>query len=379
MKLGADTFVAKGRKNVGKQLFDTLMGPDSPVPPTLINVRGSGGSSNVAVAAERKDDFRTLPGKPAQYLFPKKEKDFDAWLSGLLASADRNAVRIHQRGYGLTDARSTTPWLSTGEVAPCIAVMIHDAASGTGALAHFDANMNDASVTAVVKAFAPESKLDVSFFGGMDEHSIKTCTGLLQALYDMEQSTPKPYRFTVRRFDVIGRPHSTDVTLDTTSGEVYPSISSQKSPFDSEFRRLPDGRYLIGGGAKMADLCEATTDIALRDSLRDVRGQFDGRGGHYDEFRERVEAFVYGLTATTALERTGRAKTSSAAPIVAALKRLGEPRLIEANLQRYLGSSKTTAGDEQYAVEVIVIATLNELNLDERLNAWLAKEKARPE
>jgi hypothetical protein len=376
MRLGKVDFVAHGKAPAGQQLFDALMAPDSPVPALWINVRGGGGSTNVAVPVEAKDQFELRPKMHPAFLFPKDEKKFEADRAKFQSWVTQKAVLIHQRAYGITDAKSGQPWLSTGQVAPCIACMIYCRDRSMGALSHFDADMNNASIATVIEEFPTKSTLEVSFFGGKEEKSRQTCIGLLQTMYDLEKDEKKTRSFTIRRFDVVDRPHSSEVTLDTEAGEVYPSYSAPRCVFDSEFRRLAAGTYLIGDGANMAGQCEALSDATLRERARNVRLQFDGRPDHYDDFRRRVEDIVYDVTATTAMQRANNKGDKT--KIIAAVQSLGAPELVEANLQSYLTPSSTVkAGAKQYLVEVIIICLINDLDLTQPVKEWLAAEKSR--
>jgi len=62
MKLRQEVFVAdEGKKSAGEQLYEKILGPASPIPATLINIR-CGGFDSSAAPKERASEFVTQPG-----------------------------------------------------------------------------------------------------------------------------------------------------------------------------------------------------------------------------------------------------------------------------------------------------------------------------
>lgn len=191
------------------QLFDAIMAPDPPIPPTFINIRSHDASTVMAVPATSKNDFEPRSGFDLPVA--KDNKQFEKYRADFQRKVNQQAVLIHQRAFGITDAKSVKPWLSTEQVAPCIALMIYDRDNFIGILAHFDANMETRSVATIIDEFPSKPELELSFFGGKEDKSKMTCIGLFQALYDLEKDSKKTRLFSVQRFDVISRPHSSRV------------------------------------------------------------------------------------------------------------------------------------------------------------------------
>jgi len=187
MRLGQQAFLAHNQQQAGQEMYDELMAQGSPVPPNYINVRQDAhGGRWIAVPAASAADFVNLPNVG---LVPQREEDFSKTRAGFTAEVGQKSIHIHQRGYGISDATSAVaPWLSTMQIAPCIVCMVYSPNTKTGALTHVDANMNEASIATVVDEFPPRAPLDFSFHGGLvnNDHSKRTCWGLLQALYDIE-------------------------------------------------------------------------------------------------------------------------------------------------------------------------------------------------
>lgn len=375
MRLGDQTFVASNPATAGVEIYATLMGGITPLPAKYMLVFAPG-FGRAAVPLTEAANFHPVAGDvPAS----NDEPGFAAARQTLKDRVERQAICVHQRGYAITDSSSSVPLLTTQSIAPCIVVVVHNANTKTAALAHVDANQKTGSIADVVNQFSPGAPLDVYFHGGLSGNpdSQATCEGLLQALYQVEGGQQ---RFTVREFDVLNRPHGTDVTFDPVSATMYPSIGAfVLFRFDSAFRTLKDGTYLVGDGVRMADrgeLMATSTNQAVADAgvaARDIRKQFDGRPDKTTNFLKSVEAAVYSALAGAAVQRAGQGSKDAVTKAVSTALR-GENALpdVETNLKTYLGTSLSVAGDTSYLVEALILALLNEGDLGKATKDWLA-------
>jgi hypothetical protein len=378
MRLGNQAFVAVDPANAGVQMYATLMGAATPVPARYMRVFAPG-FGRAAVPLTEAANFHPVAGDdPAS----NQERQFAAARQTFKDRVARQAICVHQRGYAITDSSSSLPLLTTQSIAPCIVVVVHNANTKTAALAHVDANQNTGSIADIVNEFSPTAPLDVYFHGGLPNNpdSQATCEGLLQALDQMEAGQQ---RFTLREFDVLNRPHGGDVTFDPASATMYPSFAPfVPARFDSAFRTLTDGTYLVGDGVTMANRGEqmaASTNAAVAAAgiaARDIRKQFDGRPDKMTNFLRSVEAAVYSALAVAAVQRAGKgSKDAVITAVSTALRSENALEDVETNLKTYLGTGQSVAGDTRYLVEALIIALINEDDLVKATKSWLAKRR----
>lgn len=369
------------------------MGDGTPVPPTYMYVKGVGITPHLVVPRTQRADFTDTP--PGALPEPKK-KSFLKDRNTCQENIRQKAWGVHQRGYAITDSSGPVPMLGTMSLAPCIALIVHSPENGTAALTHVDANMRTASVVNVINEFAAGDPLDLYFHGGLSDnpYSQATCEGLLQALYTSEGGRQ---RFTVRQFDVLDRPHSTDVVFDAADATVYPGYETPIDGFDSVFRTLSDGTYLIGHAVAMANVCEDMAEsgdaaaVAVGVAARDIRKQFDGRPSRFLGFLATVEEAVSAAVAAMAVQRAGgrgtvqtvqdavikvlRAARSVeyAKGMKAYLRSEAALKLAEKNLKDYLKTGgPVKAGDKGYLVEALIIALIHGDDLTDATEKWLA-------
>jgi hypothetical protein len=379
MRLGNQVFAPAGPANAGGQMYAALMGAATPVPARYMHVDVPSVPLQATVPLTEGANFHAATGFANPV--PNQERTFLAARKAFQDRVDREAICVHQRGYAITDSSSQLPLLSTLSIAPCIVVVVHNPNTRTAALTHVDANMNTTSIANVVNEFAPGAPLDLFFHGGLANNpdSRATCEGLLQALFQLEAGQQ---RFTVREFDVVGRPHGREVTFDTATATVHPSFAPSTIRLDSVFRTLQDGTYLVGDAVMMANRCEqmaTSTDPAVSAAgiaARDIRKQFDGRPDKITNFLKTVEAAVFSAVGATAVQRAGRGSPEAVAKAAsAALRNENALESVESNLKTYLGMGGSKAGDTSYLVEALIIALINEDDPTEATRAWLVRTR----
>lgn len=380
MKLGLQNFVPVNPLNAGQEMYTALMAPGTPVPAKYMHVTAPSVPMHTAVPLAEAANFHPVPGVP--HPVPNQEQTFLAARKTLQDRVDKQAICVYQRGYAITDSSSPTPLLCTMSIAPCIVVIVRNPSMTQAALTHVDAYMNTASIATVVNEFASGAPLDLYFHGGLPgvAESQTTCEGLLQALYALEGATQ---RFAVREFDVLDRPHGTALTFDTANAVVYPGFAAPAIRFDSAFRTLTNGTYLIGGAAAMAQTCElmaASTDAtkaAAGVAARDIRKQFDGRPSKYNAFLKTVEDAVFAAVAVAAVQRAGKGAVQDVKDsVTAVLHPENVVELAERNLKRYLSDDGTSkAGDKTYLIEALISALIWDEDLKTTTKTWLAKAR----
>ena len=379
MHLGDQTFAAADPASAGVQMYATLMGAVTPLPARYMHVFAPG-FGRAAVPLTEAANFHPVAGDdPAS----NDERQFAADRQTFRDRVAQQAICVHQRGYAITDSSSSLPLLTTQSIAPCIVVVVHNANTKTAALAHVDANQNTGSIADVVNQFSPGAPLDVYFHGGMpgNPDSRATCEGLLQALHQLEEGSQQ--RFTVLEFDVLNRPHGGDVTFDPVTATMYPSFAPfVPARFDSAFRTLEDGTYLVGDGVMMANRGEqmaTSTDPAVAAAgiaARDIRKQFDGRPDKMLNFLKSVEAAVYSAVAVAAVQRAGKGSKDAVTKAVStALRNENALQDVETNLKTYLGTGLSVAGDTRYLVEALILALINEDDPGKAAKGWLASNR----
>jgi hypothetical protein len=375
MRLGAHNFVAANPANAGQDMYTALMGAASPVPAMYMHVKELTSAVKRTVPVTQAGDFHAAAGY--DFPVPNQEATFLAARRTFEARVTQQAVGVHQRGYAIIDSTSPTPLLSTLSIAPCIAVVVHGPNTATSALAHVDANMNAASIADVVGEFSPGVPLDVYFHGGLaqSQQSPTTCVQLLQALYQLEGGHQ---RFTVRQFDVVTRPHASEITFDSATAALTPNFAIGTTPYDSTFRTLRNGTYLTGDAVSMADACErmvASPDASVAAAgvaARNLRKQFDARPDKIRGFLTTLETRLYTSIASAAVQRAGQGSATAVNDsITAVLRPQTVLELVETNFRSYLTPGTVKAGDRRFLVEALISALLNGENVTDATKTWL--------
>jgi hypothetical protein len=253
--------------------------------------------------------------------------NYSAAVEQIQANFYTRSVFVSQRSWCATHGASQRPFLTTAGVVLCMVVIIYDPVNQIGAMAHIDEDQDSSTIVDVIpKVFPGNAALQVRFYGGrpgpsMEEGTRHNLMGQLGALYSYNAHLAAP-RLTIASFDVIGRPHYSDIIFDTRDGRMYPVKGSGPPtdeimgyPLDSLFRYWPNGTYIPEeDGSNMAVRINRIRDddIAKRDAggnpnaplehqplidyLATVRCQWDGSPSGWAAFYAESNKLICRLT-----------------------------------------------------------------------------------
>jgi hypothetical protein len=285
------------------------------------------------------------------------------------------SVFAYQRSWVATSgqAAGTKPLLCTAGIALCMAIIIWEPASLTGLMAHVDEDQDPTSIIpALQQVFPGDRPLRVYFYGGKpgssleNGHAADAATNkpetwgtrgnlkrLLGALYEYNAGLPRS-RLSIETFDVIGRPHNSDVVFDTCNGNIYP-VNVQGAPndimgypLDSLFRYwkvegFAEQYHPEIDGSKMAIAANNLRDGPAQSAatgtmvgqLRRIRCAWDGTPHGWGNFKNDSNALICRLIIQEAYRERNLPFPPEMNQLVANLMARDKPMRLEQSLKRW--------------------------------------------
>jgi hypothetical protein len=345
-----------GQEQSGVDLFHYLY--NHPVP--ILNNAAGNLAKTQAEAESQFETFRGPDGRPGT--LPKAQVVINPAngskaptpayandLAQVRTNYWENSVIVYQRAWAATHAGSNRPLIATSGLVLCMGLIIYDPARRVAALTHVDKDQKSELVAKIITdVFPGDNPLELYYIGGrlgadMEEATRTNLRSQLTGLYNFNAALPVS-RLTIRSFDVIGRPHDGDVTFDTRSGRIFPTVmfappEVMGMPLDTLFRLWPKGVYIPDGdGSSMAE--KAKQDFAKGDPdrvyLETIRCQWNGSSDQaWEAFKGKSNAAICRLTIEAATSEAKAVELNLEEELIRKLKAIDLPMMLEQSLKRW--------------------------------------------